>query len=96
MLRVGLLAETIWIELSLNRISAIAPPLKKDQNDARGSARVKTHREIAPGIEVVARYQYTLERAGSYPNSNQRPVVGDHSQFRKVNWLAAVALILLS
>ena len=59
-------------------ISAMyCPPLKRTKNDTRGSARIEIHREIAPGIELAARHQHTLERVGSYPNSNGRRIVSD-------------------
>ena len=47
------------------------------KNDARGRDRVKIYREIVLGIKVAARNQRTLERAGSYPNPNRRPIVSD-------------------
>ena len=57
-------------------------PLKKrTQNDARERGRVEIYREIVPGIELVVRCQRTLERAGSYPNPNRRPIVSDLSLF---------------
>ena len=45
--------------------------------------------EIEPGFELAGRHQRTLERAGSYPNSNRRPIVSDSSLFRQVMQLLA-------
>ena len=58
------------------------PLEKRTKNDARGRARVEIYCEIVPGIELAARYQRTLERAGFYPNPNRRPIVSDLSLFR--------------
>ena len=57
-------------------------PLKKDQNDAPGRDRVEKYCEIVTGLELAARHQRTLERAGSCPNSNRPPLVSDRSLFR--------------
>ena len=53
----------------VNRISAIAPPKKRTKNDARGRDRVEIYRKIMPGIELAARHQRKLERAGSFTRS---------------------------
>ena len=58
-------------------------PLEKmTKSDARGPDRVEIYREIVPGLELAANRQRALDRAGSYPNSNHRPVVSDVSLFR--------------
>ena len=56
---------------------------------SRGSANVENHRKVVPGIELAAKHEHTLERAGSYPNSNRRRIVSDVSLFRYVTigWL---------
>ena len=64
-------------------------PLKRAKNNVRGSARVEIHRETAPGTELAANHQHTLERASYYPNSNQRRIVSDVSLFRYVMILLA-------
>ena len=61
------------------------------KNDARGRDRVEIYREIVSGIELAARDQRTLERAGSYPNFNRRTIVSDRSLFRSVDRLATDA-----
>ena len=59
------------------------------KNDACGGARVGIYREIVPGFKLTARYRRALERAGSYPNPNRRPIVSDLSLFCYVNRLLA-------
>ena len=61
----------------------LLPPLKNGPKpDTRGPDRVGNHRKIMPGIELAAKYQHTLERTSSYPNSNRRPIVSDVSLVR--------------
>ena len=55
---------------------------KRTKNDTRGPDRVEIYHEIVLGLELAARHHRTLERAGSYPNSNRRPIVSDCSLFR--------------
>ena len=78
---------TLWG--CFNRITAIAPAKKRTKNDACGRDRVEIYREIMAGLELAARHQRTLERAGSYPNSNRRPFVSDRSLFHYVKRLLA-------
>ena len=61
----------------------LLPPLKNGpKKDTHGPDRIENRRKIMPGIEPAARYQLALERASSYPNSNQRPIVSDVSLYR--------------
>ena len=61
----------------------LLPPLKNGpKKDTRGPDRVENHCKIVPGIELATRYQQTLERASSYPKSNQTPFVSDVSLVR--------------
>ena len=69
----------------------LLPPLKNGPKNTRGPDRVENHRKIVPGIELTVRYQHTIERAGSYPNSNRRPIISDVSLVRYANRLAASA-----
>ena len=52
------------------------------KNEARGRDRVEIYHEIVPGIELAAKHQRAVERAGSYPNSNRRPIVSNRLLFR--------------
>ena len=52
------------------------------KNDARGRDRVEKYREIVAGLKLAAKHQRTLERVGSYQNSNRRPIVSNRSLFR--------------
>ena len=61
----------------------LLPPLKNGpKKDTRGRKCVVNHRKIVPGIKPAAKYQHTLERAGSYPISSRRPTVSDVSLVR--------------
>ena len=64
---------------------------KRSKNDARGPDRVEIYRKNVTGIELAAKHQRTLERAGSYLNSNRRHIVSDRSLFRSVDRLATDA-----
>ena len=57
----------------------LVDPLKRTKNDAFGRGRVGIYRKIIPGIELAARNKRTLERAGSYPNQNRRPIVSNRA-----------------
>ena len=67
---------------TLTGLLLLHPLKKRTKNDAPGRDRVDIYREIVTGLELEARHQRTLERAGSYPNSNRRPVVSDRLLFR--------------
>ena len=71
------------MEISLTSLTGLRllHPLKKNQKDARGPDRVEIYREIMPGLELAAKRQRTIERAGAYPNSKHRPIVSDRSLF---------------
>ena len=66
----------------LTGLLLLHPLKKRTKNDARGPDRVEIYRKIVPGLELTAKRQRTLDRAGSYPNLNNRPVVSDASLFR--------------
>ena len=74
--------SAVSLGLRLTGLLLLQPFKKRTKNDARGPYRVEIYRKIVPGLELTAKYQRALERAGYYPNSNRRPTVSDSSLFR--------------